>query len=309
MLESSGRGNTVTYLKVLSNRAVALAAVGEYNDALALEKQVFNRFADAGWANQHTHRPQRINHAAKLVLLSRGDEAVTILQDARDEAQGEDDDFFVAVADLWLTSAYIALDQLDSAQRSVDSAKSILSGSQGAWDSLILQADVARATIARKQGRLDETRAIVVQLLEERGFPAWSKPPRKITLALAEAAALENEANNYEVAESYAQHYFDVAVSKARRPELSAIVGDALVLRAKARFGQRKTASAIADLEQAIISLSNGLGSGNVETRKAKALLEDYRAILENKSANRPVDDLGQDREGLEPDLLNVRRA
>jgi hypothetical protein len=150
---------------------------------------------------------------------------------------------------------------------------------------------------------LDESRAIVIALLEERGYPSWSTPPRNITLALAEAAALEIEANNYELAESYAQHYFDVAVSKARRPELSAIVGDALVLRAKARFGQSKTASAVADLENAILSLSNGLGSGNVETRKAESLLEDYRAILETKSGNRSVDKLGQDREGYEPDL------
>ena len=284
MLESSGRGNTVTYLKMLSNRAVALAAVGEYNDALELEKQVFSRFAEAGWTNQRSHRPQRINHAAKLVLLSRADEAVTMLQDARDESEREGDDLFVAVADLWLTYAYIALDQFDSAQRSVDNAKSILSRGQGAWDSLILQADVARATIARKQGRLEESRAIVVPLLEERGYPAWSKPPRKITFALAEAAALEIEATNYEVAESYAQHYFDVAVSEARRPELSAIVGDALVHRAKARFGQGKTTSAISDLERAIRSLSNGLGAGNVETRRAEALLEHYRATLETES-------------------------
>lgn len=304
LLDSSGRGSTVTYMKTVSNKAVALAAVGEYRDALKLEEQVFSRFADAGWNNQHTHKPQRINHAAKLVRLSRAEEAVTILQDARAEAESQDDEFYVGVADLWLASAYLALERLDVAQERVDNAKAILSGSPGAWDYLILQADVAGATIARRQGRFDESRAIVIALLEERGYPSWSTPPRNITLALAEAAALEIEANDYELAESYAQQYFDVAVSRARRPELSAIVGDALVLRAKARFGQRKTASAIADLEQAILSLSNGLGSGNVETRKAEALLEDYRAILETKTGNKSVDNLGQDREGFEPDLL-----
>lgn len=286
MLDSAGRGSTVTYMKVLTNKAVALAAVGEYNDALQLEKQVFSRFADAGWTNQRSHRPQRINHAAKLVLLSRADEAVTMLEDARAEAESEDDDLFVAVADVWLTSAYIALDQFDSAQRSVDNAKSILSGSPGSWDSLILQADAARATIARKQGRLDEARAIVVSLLEERGYPAWLKPPRKITLALAEAAAAEIEANNYEAAESFAQDYFDIAVSKARNADLSAIVGDALVLRARARFGQRKTARAVADLEQAVVSLSNGLGPENIETRRAEALLDEYRVLLQSQAGN-----------------------
>jgi len=280
ILDSAGRGSTVTYMKVLSNKAVTLAAVGEYAQALELEKQVFGRFEDAGWTKGRTRRPQRINHAARLVLLSRDDEAVGLLEDARDEAESESDELFAAVADLWLAPAYIALDQLDLAQQSAENAKAFFSGNPGRWDYLIVQADAARATVARKQGRLDEARTIVVSLLEERGYPNWARPPRKIMLALAEAAATEIEANHFEAAESFAQDYFDIAVSKARDKNRSAIVGDALVLRARARFGQQKTADAVADLEQAVLSLSNGLGPENVETRRAEALLAEYRAVL-----------------------------
>ncbi len=282
LLEAAGRGSTVTYMKMLSNKAVALAAIGEYRDALELEKQVFERFADAQWGNQQTHMPQRINHAAKLIRLSRVDEAIAMLQGARDEAQRQDDGLFVGIADLRLASAYIALDRLDTAQQSIDNAIDVLSGSPGTWDYLMLEADAMRAAIVRKQGRLDEARTIVVPLLEQLGYPSFATPPRNISLVLAEAAALEISAGNYKTAESYAGSYLDIALSKARRPELSASVGHALVLRARARYGQGQVAAAIEDLEQAIRSLSNGLGIDNTETREAETLLDNYRAILDS---------------------------
>ena len=212
-----------------------------------------------------------------------------MLQGARNDAQKQDDSFFMGVADLWLASAYVVLDRLDAAQERIDNAKSILSGSPGTWDYLMLQADTTRATIARKQGRLDETRTIIMPLLEQLGYPSLAKPPRNLTLALAEAAALEIAASNYEAAESYAQSYLEIAVSKARRPELSALVGDALVLRAKAQYGQRDVAGAIADLERAIPSLSHGLGADNVETRNAETLLKNYRAVLNTQAGNTPL--------------------
>jgi hypothetical protein len=103
-------------------------------------------------------------------------------------------------------------------------------------------------------------------------------PQRKDTPGLSSilwtAAKVALAAGDAANAEQYAGDSLVIASRVAPDSTLSADVGQALLLRAKARHAQGNHPAAIDDLQLAIRSLTNGFGEEHPETIEARNLLE-----------------------------------
>jgi serine/threonine protein kinase len=277
VLRAGGRANTVTYQTLQGNKATVLSGTGEYAAAIRAYEEIFARFDDAAWANKRGQVAKRLNYANSLIRLSRGEEALQILEHARDDARAAGDVRFEGIAAMFMASCMIELERLDDATTKLTQAEAILAASPGVWRHQLTWADIMRATIAREQDRIDEARAIIQPMLD--AHRSAQKPLADPTLAvlLAGASSIELEAGAYEDANALATEALTIREATARRPESSAHVGAILVTRAKARYALGRIDEAIDDLERAVVALANGLGQENVETAETRDLLASYR--------------------------------
>ncbi len=278
ILEAAGRDRTVTYAKIQSGQAAALAAVGEFREAVAMQEELFDRVADANWSDRRGFLALRVNYSLNLVRLHRGDEAIGILMQLREDAVNNGDTVFAGIADLFLASAYIEVEDLDAAETRVESAREVLSGSPGVWEHQLIHVDSLRSAIARKRGVYDEARGRLMPWLEQIGYPPLVEATPNLALLLNGMGRIELAAGNVAEAEQYFADFLTLREPMQRNPDSSAYVGAGLVLRAKSRSAQGKVDGAIDDLERAVVALGVGLGDDNVETAEARALLDELRS-------------------------------
>ena len=274
LLEKTGRGNTLGYLQVLANRSAILGSVGEVVAELAIKEQLIERMRQSSWGDNRASISYRHGYAHTLIRLSRHEEAIRLLESIRDEAEQLGSDINVAMADLGLAGAFVATDRFDEAEARISMAEAALAGNPRAWEFQAVRAELLRANIARKQGRLEEARAQLATILNRYGYPAAKDLSSSLAAAIGAATMVELAAEDYEAAERLASDYLSINEARARRPDMSADVGNALFLRARARIGQGRSADAIDDLRRAVISLGNGLGQDNRETTEARELLQ-----------------------------------
>ncbi|MEZ5459288.1 MAG: protein kinase [Steroidobacteraceae bacterium] len=280
VLEGAGRGRTQTYAKIEANRAAILAAAGEFAESMVTRERVIKRLEEAGWADRRGLMANLVNYSLGLVRLHRADEAVSVLNQVRADAESNSDALYVGFAELFLASARLELEELDTAEKHILAAKEVLSGSPGLWEQQLFLVDMLRAGIARKRGQYDEARETLQARLREAGYPGASGSSPNVGLLLEVMGRIELEAQNFDLAERYFNEALPVREAQARDPDRSAYVGAVLVLRARALSGQGEREAAIADLVRAVVALGNGLGADNRETVEAKQLLASHRATL-----------------------------
>ena len=276
-LRAGGRSNTLTYQTTLGNKAVVLGGMGEYVESTRIQEEILARFDDAAWSGRRGQLARRVNYALNLVRLSRDDEALSLLEQAREQARVAGNTQLEAFAVLFTASSQIELKRFEAAAGSLREAEAILRGSAGVWQHHLRLADMIRAAIAREEGRFDEARALVMPMLDGHRAGELALAPPTLAIVLAVSASIDVEAGEFGAAEPFASEAIIIRQAGARDPDRSAHVGAALVLRAKARYGLGRTADAIADLERAIVSLGNGLGADNIETQEARELRASYR--------------------------------
>lgn len=278
LLEETGRGNTLGYLQVLANRSVILGTVGEVVAEAEVKQQLIERLGQSGWGDSRAKIPYQTSYGGTLVRLSRYDEGIRVLESVRQEAESLGSDISVAQADLSLARAFAATGRFEDARTKVAAAEAVLSNNPRMWEFQSVRVELIRANIARKQGRLDEARAMIKAILDRYAYPPLEEtPPTSLVAAINAATMTELAAEDYAAAEKLASDFLQTREVVARRPEASADVGNALFLRAQARIGLGKIADAESDLERAVVSLENGLGKDNPETVKARQLLQQYR--------------------------------
>jgi hypothetical protein len=88
--------------------------------------------------------------------------------------------------------------------------------------------------------------------------------------ALRSAARIELAGGSPAVAERYARDAVELAEAGARDPTRSADVGEALLLLGLAQRQGGNASAARASLGRAVVSLTNGLGSGHPLTLEAQ---------------------------------------
>ena len=278
VLREAGRRNTATYQRLQGNKATVLTGAGEYAEAVLEFEEIFARFDDAAWSNQRGQISKRLNYANALIRLSRGEEALAILERARRDARAAGDVRFEGIAAMFTASCMIELERFNESETQLNEAESILAPSPGVWQHQLMWADIMRATIAREQGRIEDARGFIQPMLDAHRSGQTPLEGPTLAVLLIGAGSIELEAGAHEAADVLATEAIEIREATARRPDSSAHLGAALVTRAKARHALGRVDEAIVDLDRAVVALGNGLGQENVETVEARELLKAYSA-------------------------------
>jgi len=276
-LESSGRGNTFGYLQVMSNRAVFLGAVGEVLADHTVQQQLLSRLGESNWATGRAGLQFDISRGGTLIRLSRFEEGIRLLENARDKAERNGAAGMALMADIYLAGGYIAVDDFEKAEQKLQAVEGTFESNPTRFEFQRRLVTIRRAAILRKRGRIDEARALIQPILESYNYPPLSGSSASLAALLEAMNAIEFAAGDFAAAEQLSSDLLEVRERQSRRPELSAHVGGALVRRAKARRRQNNIEGAIQDLMRAVTALENGLGTDNRETREARDLLREYR--------------------------------
>lgn len=277
LLQSSGRGNTLSYLQNLSNRAVTLGATGEVLADYELKKSVLDRLDDTSLSDNRARIQYETTFAMTVIRLSRYDEGIELLQSVRERALEHGSTAALTMNDMYLANGYVGAERFEEAEQHLQAVEGVFAQNPTRFEFQRRSVEILRATIERKTGRVDEARNRIEPLLEQYGYPPVSVQSQSMAALLSTMAKIELDARNYERSETLSTDLLSLREAFARQPDSSAAVGGALVIRAKARHGLGNVDGAIADLRRAIPSLENGLGEENTETKEARSLLSSWQ--------------------------------
>ena len=132
---------------------------------------------------------------------------------------------------------------------------------------------LARADSLLNRGDAAAAAETVGAILSDLGYPDQHDSPG-LSAALWTAARVAVTVGDFAAAEEFADGSYAIVAAQARDETRSADVGQALYLRGRARLEQGRMAEARADLERAVLSLTNGFGADHPETVAARELLE-----------------------------------
>ncbi|MEO1244863.1 MAG: protein kinase [Pseudomonadota bacterium] len=277
LLQSSGRGNTLGYLQMLSNRAATLGATGEVLADYALKKSVLDRLDDTSLTDNRARIQYETTFAMTMIRLSRYDEGIELLQSVRKRALEHGSNVALTMNDMYLANGYVGAERFEEAEQSLQAVEGVFAQNPTRFEFQLRSIEILRATIERKTNRVDAARERIEPLLAQYDYPPVSVQSSTMAALLSTMAKIELDARNYERSETLSTDLLSIREAFARQPDSSAAVGGALVIRAKARHGLGNVDGAIADLRRAIPSLENGLGEENTETKEARSLLSSWQ--------------------------------
>lgn len=273
LMEETGRGETVGYLINSLNRSVFLQSMGEFRSALEIREGLLGRVRELQQVGQAPISFLSF-YASSLMHLGQYDEALAIGIEAYEAAQAAGNESWAAQDELQLGRILMRMGRFEQAEGYLDSAESTFRRASTSNDRLIQAVVLARASVLLGRGDRAGAGGMVEAELARLDYPNQRiAPGLGSALRIGAKIALANE--DAATAEAYASDYHDIAVQAARDEKLSANVGYALLLRAKARLLLDKEAAARDDLRLARDALANGLGPEHPDTRESGRLLED----------------------------------
>jgi ATP/maltotriose-dependent transcriptional regulator MalT len=205
--------------------------------------------------------------------LARYDEARVAIEEEIDRVDAAGNQRAGAQGRLLLGRIHALTGRYDEAGATLDSAAAYLAGlSSTANRRLLSLITLTRIRILLGRGDGRAARAAIQAELDSLGYPAKSESPDLAnTLRIAAEVALET--GDGAAAERWATAFEEAVRRNARDPASSADVGQALLMRARARLMLNDRTGARGDLRAAIPALENGLGAGHPDTRMAREML------------------------------------
>ncbi len=273
LLDSTGRGSTVGYLRVASNKAVVLQNLGRFPEARSAFEDLVARLRASDYQQRGAGS---LLDAYGSLLAAVGDmqAAEAAHREGLEASLRAGDEANAASNYLGLSRVQLADQSFDEALASVDSAAALLEGSELVERTLSRTTRVLRAKILRSMGRTDEALVAINSLLTELGYPEVG-PEEAILSAIIEAAAVHQALDNLGEAEALTTDL--IRRLRARSPDGAAEsvhVGRAFVHRAEIRIEAGDKAPALDDLQTALPILERTLGEDHKETIAARELLE-----------------------------------
>lgn len=272
IMEQSGRSATVGYIINSLNRSVFLQSMGEVKSAFEIRQGLLERVREL---KESGKAPISILsfYAGSLMRLARYHEALPVALEALEAAKTAGNVNWAAQDELQIGRILTHLGRFDEAAIRLDSAEATFRRASASNDRLIQAVDLARARLQNRRGDSVGARSIIERELQRLDYPnTLAAPGMAVTLKVGAEVSLAT--GDAETAEKYASDSYELAIKAARDPTLSANVGSALLLRAKARLMLNNDAAAKEDLRLAQEALNNGLGAEHPDTIDARELLE-----------------------------------
>ncbi|MEO1246845.1 MAG: serine/threonine-protein kinase [Pseudomonadota bacterium] len=271
LLEDAGRGNSLGYVRVASNRAVLLNAIGRLPESLAAWEDLVDR-ARAGGYRQRGAASLLNQYAGTLARVGRLPESADIFQEARQLAGSAGDLRNVAISDLGLARASLAAGQFDQAIDYLDSLRRYAEQDKSADTGVTRAGELIRIRTYRQRGDLDLALDAVKRMLAELGYPDAERG-RQLISTVIEAASVHQARGEFVLAEGYATDVIARLSARAIGQASQSIdVGRAHVHRAEIRASRGDAAGALSDLDRGLPVLLDGLGEEHKEAIEARAL-------------------------------------
>jgi hypothetical protein len=210
--------------------------------------------------------------AGSSIRLARYAEALAVLATGEAATRSSGDAFALAEHRMLEGRALMYLGRQSEASAKFLQVEEVLQRAPRRNERVLNALELARVQSLLLAGNVVEARIRIGALLERLGYPASSKAAA-LYQPLSIAARVELRAGDATAARRYAEAALQFARELAQEPTQSADVGQALLLRAKARRGLGDAKGAAEDLALALGPLEQGLGPVHPDAVEARKLL------------------------------------
>ena len=268
--ERNGRGGTLGALIGAHNEAVGYVRSGEWRAALALEQPVIDHLLGTPNAADAIGPEFASLYGQILCALARSDEGVTWQRFAVWRAHAIGDRLAEARSSVRLAQALIESGDLDEVAPMLDDATSVLRSDDPRNNRYQFEIGRAKSELLLAQGRLDDARRSIADVLAEIGS-SHSIPDSRIVQPLLTAAQMDLRAGDTKSAQSHAQAALTAAKNSVLDEHKSVDVGRAFFLLGKADLASGDLSGARDAFASAHAPIANGVGPDHPLTRELAA--------------------------------------
>jgi len=275
VFERNGRGKTVGYAILLSNRASNLYSLGEIKASQAQARAARERvegFPDLDISSY------AFGEGRALVRLQKDAEAIELLRKAAAAAEAHSASSWATRTHFELAHALLHQRDFAAAEDELARAETFLVRDPSANAGPLLEVALARSEMALAQDEKDKAQQLIDEERASLAKPSANTPFYKMRLDRT-AATVALARGDAAAADALAAEASKIAEEVARDPAQSADVGEALLLRAQAKIAEGDSAAARHLLERAAVSLAGGLGADHPLTQLAEQLLGSTVAV------------------------------
>jgi tetratricopeptide (TPR) repeat protein len=269
VMERSGQVDTGPYDAVRKNIAVQLTGFGEIRNGCEREGDPAARSQSGG--NGEVQPVRALNWGTCLFRLGKPQEALIWYDKAQESAEKEQNLNVQLYAHGSRARALIALKRFAEAERELNAVSELANKDAGGGLRPVTRAQITRAELllalghpAQARSQLDPLIAAVRDPKGGLGSVLGAALLLSSRIAIAQRRTLD--------AENAAKEALSFSEEHARKPELSADVGEALLVLAEAQRGGNDPSGARESAGRAAVALTNSLGADHPLTREALAL-------------------------------------
>jgi tetratricopeptide (TPR) repeat protein len=272
ILDSTGRGETMSRASVEHDMALSLVELGE---TAAAERHLHDAL-DRVMRSDSTHPlpAQALIHYAHAALFDwHLDSAAKYFEVLAEQSRKQGNDYWEGRALFGLAQAQLRLGRITDARSSIARFRQIERKERiTRVDDQITDARILDAQLALADGDSATANRLVVQVLRDnRHFEGVRRRIFHSSLILAAETALEQ--GDAEGALHYARSAREVATSDSLSTRRSAFVGEARLLEARAQLALGDTSAGRGSIELALEALRYGAGAEHPRTIEAGKLL------------------------------------
>jgi serine/threonine-protein kinase len=313
LLESNGQTRGVEYIDALSYATTLHAYMGDMKTAYAFAQRENDLLEQYGWQDSFNAVHARHNLAFSLMQMGELATALTKQQEILAQARSGTSDGLVespitnmlGVIELRLNQTQaalasfdqsiaaaeqssdtlsqiyahanrarvlIAIGRFDEAEREISKARDLSRGNDAAFSRPLSRAATAEAELLLGRGELAAAHRHIDSVIEQLSAPE-TRGNEYYGAALLVSARIAIAERRFTDAEKSATDALTLFQNRARKPELSADVGESLLLLAQAQYGLRKLGPAAHSARRAKTSLASGLGPDHPLTLQAASLV------------------------------------
>ncbi len=268
--QATGRGETAYAVMAYHNLSAELGRSGETQAAYQAETQTIARAR--GTSRDGVVQPPYINGYGTLQFRLNMPEAALESYDAGLAAAQRDNDLQGQVtAQVGRVRALTVLGRLDDAAQALAAARTLLKGQESALARELGGAQLAEINLLRTKGQFADARKQIEPMLEQ-VRKSSDKRHAILPAALMMATRVSIGDRRFDDAARTANEALTLYTKRAREPENSADVGEALLWLATAERGLGETDRSYEYAARAARALQSGLGSQHPLTQEAVRL-------------------------------------
>lgn len=274
-LVKRGHGGTLSALVLMSNEAADLQNFGELERSLAVVNTLSDILTARGTAD-----PDRVNYLANQggILLAFGqlDKALAVLDRAVAASQSSGNQFWRHRAMFFRAQTLVRMERLGPARLALDEVEVAYRVDPVKNKAYLASVGLARAEWMWRSGDVAGARRLVDELMQDLN-PTAATPSPALRRAFPLAAELALAHSDPTAAVIFAEAAVKASTAATADPTLSAHVGQAKLLLARAQRALGRQDQALGSLSAATTALSNSLGEDHARVASAQALLAEWK--------------------------------